>query len=49
LLDTLHCREFIDNFMVRLRHYIEDDPEELRHLPTLQGAGVSVPGESGKK
>jgi DNA-binding response OmpR family regulator len=29
----------IDNFMVRLRRYIEDDPAEPRHLLTVRGVG----------
>jgi DNA-binding response OmpR family regulator len=29
----------IDNFMVRLRRYIEDDPGRPRHLLTVRGVG----------
>jgi len=29
----------IDNFIVRLRRYIEDDPAEPRHLVTVRGIG----------
>jgi DNA-binding response OmpR family regulator len=29
----------IDNFVVRLRRYIEDDPTEPRHLVTVRGVG----------
>jgi len=29
----------IDNFMVRLRRYIEDDPVKPRHLQTVRGVG----------
>lgn len=29
----------IDNFMVRLRRYIEDDPRRPRHLLTVRGVG----------
>jgi DNA-binding response OmpR family regulator len=29
----------IDNFIVRLRRYIEDDPAEPRHLQTIRGVG----------
>lgn len=38
----------IDNFMVRLRRYIEDDPRRPRHLLTVRGVGyrfVSHPAE----
>ncbi len=37
----------IDNFIVRLRRYIEDDPTRPRHLLTVRGIGyrfVAVPG-----
>ena len=40
----------IDNFIVRLRRYIEDDPTRPRHLLTVRGVGyrfVDVPGKSG--
>jgi DNA-binding response OmpR family regulator len=29
----------IDNFIVRLRRYIEDDPSSPRHLVTVRGVG----------
>jgi two-component system alkaline phosphatase synthesis response regulator PhoP len=29
----------IDNFIVRLRRYIEDDPSNPRHLLTVRGVG----------
>lgn len=29
----------IDNFIVRLRRYVEDDPEKPRHLLTVRGVG----------
>jgi len=29
----------IDNFVVRLRRYIEDDPSQPRHLQTVRGVG----------
>ena len=29
----------IDNFVVRLRRYIEDDPARPRHLLTVRGIG----------
>jgi len=31
----------IDNFIVRLRRYIEDDPSRPRHLITVRGVGYS--------
>ena len=39
----------IDNFIVRLRRYIEDDPSRPRHLLTIRGVGyrfVAAPGSS---
>jgi DNA-binding response OmpR family regulator len=39
----------IDNFIVRLRRYIEDDPTRPRHLLTVRGVGyrfVALPKES---
>jgi DNA-binding response OmpR family regulator len=36
----------IDNFIVRLRRYLEDDPTNPRHLQTVRGIGyrfVAVP------
>jgi DNA-binding response OmpR family regulator len=41
----------IDNFIVRLRRYIEDDPTHPRHLLTVRGVGyrfVASPGPNGK-
>jgi DNA-binding response OmpR family regulator len=38
----------IDNFIVRLRRYIEDDPTRPRHLLTVRGVGyrfVAAPGQ----
>ncbi len=38
----------IDNFVVRLRRYIEEDPSQPRHLQTVRGVGyrfVAQPGE----
>jgi DNA-binding response OmpR family regulator len=35
----------IDNFMVRLRRYIEDDPSEPRHLQTVRGVGYRFVAE----
>jgi DNA-binding response OmpR family regulator len=29
----------IDNFIVRLRRYIEDDPASPKHLQTVRGVG----------
>jgi len=40
----------IDNFIVRLRRYIEDDPTRRRHLLTVRGVGyrfVALPVEEG--
>ena len=42
----------IDNFIVRLRRYIEDDPTRPRHLLTVRGVGyrfVANPSPSGGK
>jgi DNA-binding response OmpR family regulator len=39
----------IDNFIVRLRRYIEDDPAHPRHVLTVRGVGyrfVAVPGKA---
>ena len=39
----------IDNFIVRLRRYIEDDPTHPRHVLTVRGVGyrfVSTPAEA---
>ena len=41
----------IDNFMVRLRRYIEDEPSRPKHLLTVRGLGyqfVAEPGTSAK-
>jgi DNA-binding response OmpR family regulator len=35
----------IDNFIVRLRRYIEDDPTHPRHLLTVRGVGYRFVGE----
>ena len=40
----------IDNFIVRLRRYVEDDPTKPRHLLTVRGVGyrfVARPSEKG--
>ena len=34
----------IDNFIVRLRRYIEDDPSEPKHLLTVRGVGYRFVG-----
>lgn len=36
----------IDNFVVRLRRYIEDDPARPQHLLTVRGVGYRFMGES---
>ncbi len=39
----------IDNFVVRLRRYIEDDPTSPRHVLTVRGIGyrfIATPGQS---
>jgi two-component system alkaline phosphatase synthesis response regulator PhoP len=38
----------IDNFVVRLRRYIEDDPGNPRHLLTVRGVGYRFCAEPGK-
>jgi two-component system alkaline phosphatase synthesis response regulator PhoP len=38
----------IDNFMVRLRRYIEDDPAEPQHLLTVRGVGYRFIAEPEK-
>ena len=41
----------IDNFIVRLRRYIEDDPTRPRHLLTVRGVGyrfIAAPPQAGK-
>jgi DNA-binding response OmpR family regulator len=35
----------IDNFIVRLRRYIEDDPESPQHLVTVRGVGYRFEAE----
>jgi two-component system alkaline phosphatase synthesis response regulator PhoP len=35
----------IDNFVVRLRRYIEDDPASPRHLKTIRGVGYRFVAE----
>ncbi len=53
LEDVWHVREdtdtrAIDNFMVRLRRYIEDDPARPVHLETVRGIGYRfVPSPAG--
>lgn len=37
----------IDNFIVRLRRYIEDDPTRPRHLLTVRGVGYRFVASSG--
>jgi DNA-binding response OmpR family regulator len=39
----------IDNFIVRLRRYIEDDPTRPRHLLTVRGVGYRFVGVPEKK
>ncbi|HLH01896.1 MAG TPA: response regulator transcription factor [Bryobacteraceae bacterium] len=38
----------IDNFIVRLRRYIEDDPTAPRHVQTVRGVGYRFVGEAGR-
>jgi len=38
----------IDNFIVRLRKYLEDEPSNPRHLLTVRGVGYRFVAESGK-
>lgn len=38
----------IDNFVVRLRRYIEDDPGSPKHLQTVRGVGYRFVAEPGK-
>jgi DNA-binding response OmpR family regulator len=38
----------IDNFVVRLRRYIEDDPANPRHLLTVRGVGYRFVANPGK-
>jgi DNA-binding response OmpR family regulator len=35
----------IDNFIVRLRRYIEDEPSAPRHLQTIRGVGYRFVAE----
>ena len=35
----------IDNFIVRLRRYIEDDPSQPKHLQTVRGVGYRFVAE----
>jgi DNA-binding response OmpR family regulator len=37
----------IDNFIVRLRRYIEEDPSQPRHLQTVRGVGYRFVAEPG--
>ena len=39
----------IDNFMVRLRRYLEDDPAQPRHLLTVRGVGYRFVAHPEKK
>jgi len=39
----------IDNFVVRLRRYIEDDPSAPRHLQTVRGVGYRFVAEPDRK
>jgi len=39
----------IDNFIVRLRRYIEEDPSRPRHLLTVRSVGYRFVAEPGKK
>jgi DNA-binding response OmpR family regulator len=39
----------IDNFVVRLRRYIEDDPGQPRHLLTVRGVGYKFLAKPGDK
>ena len=39
----------IDNFIVRLRRYLEDDPSQPRHLLTVRGVGYRFLAEPEKK
>ena len=39
----------IDNFIVRLRRYVEDDPTKPKHLLTVRGVGYRFVPEPGKK
>ena len=35
----------IDNFIVRLRRYLEDDPSRPKHLQTVRGVGYRFESE----
>jgi len=35
----------IDNFVVRLRRYIEEDPSQPKHLQTVRGVGYRFVAE----
>ena len=37
----------IDNFIVRLRRYLEDDPARPRHVLTVRGVGYRFVAEPG--
>lgn len=39
----------IDNFIVRLRKYIEDEPSQPKHLVTVRGVGYKFISKSGSK
>jgi DNA-binding response OmpR family regulator len=39
----------IDNFIVRLRRYIEDEPAKPKHLVTIRGLGYEFVAEPGKR
>ncbi len=39
----------IDNFIVRLRRYIEDDPAKPKHLLTVRGVGYRFVPEPEKE
>ena len=39
----------IDNFIVRLRKYIEDEPSRPRHLLTVRGVGYKFVAQSGSE
>ena len=39
----------IDNFIVRLRRYVEDDPTKPKHLLTVRGVGYRFVPEPEKK
>ena len=37
----------IDNFVVRLRRYIEEDPSQPKHLQTVRRSGIPICGGTG--